>query len=90
MPRAAPYVTSRPAQALILIVRGVFLRGAGWEALAPQIITLGVIGVSVLAFATTRSTNDRLTDDQQPHVPPKPSGSVGTPRGTICAVHPRR
>ena len=55
MPRALQYVTlADPLRHYILIVRGVFLRGAGWEALAPQIITLGVIGVGVLAFATTR------------------------------------
>jgi ABC-2 type transport system permease protein len=55
MPAALQYVTlADPLRHYILIVRGVFLRGAGWEALAPQIITLGVIGVGVLAFATTR------------------------------------
>jgi ABC-2 type transport system permease protein len=55
MPAALQYVTlADPLRHYILIVRGVFLRGAGWEALAPQIITLGVIGVGVFAFATTR------------------------------------
>lgn len=55
MPHALQYVTlADPLRHYILIVRGVFLRGAGWQALAPQIITLGAIGVGVLAFATTR------------------------------------
>jgi ABC-2 type transport system permease protein len=55
MPPALQYVTlADPLRHYILIVRGVFLRGAGWQALAPQIITLGAIGVGVLAFATTR------------------------------------
>jgi ABC-2 type transport system permease protein len=55
MPRALQYLTlANPLRHFIVIVRGVFLRGAGWGALAPQIITLGAIGVGVLAFATTR------------------------------------
>jgi ABC-2 type transport system permease protein len=55
MPQALRFVTlADPLRHYILIVRGVFLRGAGWEALAPQIITLGAIGVGVFAFATTR------------------------------------
>jgi len=55
MPRSLQYVTlADPLRHFIVIVRGVFLRGAGWSALAPQIVTLAGIGVGVLAFAATR------------------------------------
>ena len=55
MPRALQFLTlADPLRHYILIVRGVFLRGAGWQALAPQIATLMGIGVAVLGFATTR------------------------------------
>jgi ABC-2 type transport system permease protein len=38
----------------LVVVRGIFLRGAGWEVLKPQIITLYAMGITLLAFATTR------------------------------------
>ncbi|MFI5309838.1 MAG: ABC transporter permease [Gemmatimonadales bacterium] len=43
-----------PIRHYLVIVRGVFLRGAGWEVLAPQILILLAIGVGVLSFATLR------------------------------------
>ena len=43
-----------PIRHYLVIVRGVFLRGAGWEILAPQIVVLMVIGVLTLGFATVR------------------------------------
>ena len=55
MPRGLQYVTlADPLRHFIVIIRGVFLRGAGWSALMPQIVTLFSIGVVVLAFAATR------------------------------------
>jgi ABC-2 type transport system permease protein len=43
-----------PIRHFLVIVRGIFLRGAGWSILYPQILTLLVMGVSVLGFAATR------------------------------------
>ena len=43
-----------PIRHYLVIVRGVFLRGAGWEVLMPQILILLAIGVGVLSFATLR------------------------------------
>ena len=55
MPQALQYITLlNPIRHYLVIVRGVFLRGAGWNALAPQLVALAVIGGSVLAFATSR------------------------------------
>ena len=49
------YVTLlNPIRHFLVIVRGIFLKGAGWDALWPQITTLAVMGVVVLWFATTR------------------------------------
>lgn len=49
------YVTLlNPVRHYLVVVRGIFLKGAGWEALWPQITTLAVMGVMVLWFATTR------------------------------------
>lgn len=55
MPLAIQYFTLLdPIRHYLIIVRGVFLRGAGWSILYPQILTLLVMGVSVLGFAATR------------------------------------
>jgi len=55
MPEALQYVTLLdPLRHYLVVVRGVFLRGAGWTALLPEIAALLVIGVAVLGFATTR------------------------------------
>jgi len=55
MPVAIQYVTLLdPIRHYLVIVRGVFLRGTGWAVLYPQILTLLVMGVAVLGFATTR------------------------------------
>jgi ABC-2 type transport system permease protein len=43
-----------PIYHYLVIVRGVFLRGAGWHVLMPQILTLLAIGIGVLSFATLR------------------------------------
>ena len=55
MPVAIQYVTLLdPIRHYLVIVRGVFLRGTVWAVLYPQILTLLVMGVAVLGFATTR------------------------------------
>ncbi len=55
MPSAIQYLTLLdPIRHFLVIVRGVFLRGAGWSILYPQILVLLVMGVSVLAFAASR------------------------------------
>ena len=55
MPTALQYLTLLdPIRHYLIIVRGVFLRGAGWSILYPQILTLLAMGVAVLWFATTR------------------------------------
>ena len=55
MPKAFQYLTLlNPMRHFLVIVRAIFLRGAGWDVLQVHIITLYVMGISVLAFATTR------------------------------------
>jgi len=55
MPRSLQYLTLLdPVRHFLVIVRGVFLRGAGWEVLHTQILALLGMGVFVLVFATTR------------------------------------
>src|SRR6185503_17117048 len=55
MPTVLQYLTLLdPIRHYLVIVRGVFLRGAGWKILYPQILVLLTMGVSVLWFATTR------------------------------------
>lgn len=55
MPTVLQYLTLLdPIRHYLVIVRGVFLRGAGWNILYPQVLVLLTMGVSVLWFATTR------------------------------------
>jgi len=55
MPQALQYITLlNPIRHYLIIVRGVFLRGAGWSVLAPQMFALAVIGGTVLVFAMGR------------------------------------
>ena len=55
MPQWVQYVTLLdPIRHYLIAVRGVFLRGAGWVILAPQLLALAAIGVGVLGFATAR------------------------------------
>jgi ABC-2 type transport system permease protein len=55
MPHWVQYVTLLdPIRHYLVVVRGVFLRGAGWGVLAPQLLALAAFGVVVLGFATTR------------------------------------
>jgi ABC-2 type transport system permease protein len=55
MPRAIQYLTLLdPIRYYLVIVRGTFLRGTGFGVLYPEILALMVMGLAVLAFATTR------------------------------------
>jgi ABC-2 type transport system permease protein len=55
MPRAFQYVTlADPIRYYVAIVRSIFLKGAGFVALWPQMVVLGAMGVAVLWFAATR------------------------------------
>jgi len=55
MPVVLRYLTVLdPIRHFLEVVRGVFLRGAGWEVMWRQIVILFAMGVSVLWFATTR------------------------------------
>lgn len=55
MPAALRIVAQAdPIEHFLVIVRGVFLRGAGWSVLYPEVLVLAAIGLGVLAFATTR------------------------------------
>jgi ABC-2 type transport system permease protein len=55
MPHWVQYVTLLdPIRHYLVVVRGVFLRGAGWGVVMPQLLTLAAIGVGVLGFATAR------------------------------------
>lgn len=55
MPRVFQYLTLLdPIRHFLVVVRGIFLKGAGLEVLWPQILVLLVMGVVVLGFATTR------------------------------------
>ncbi len=55
MPEVFQWATLvNPVRHYIEIVRAVFLKGAGFEALTTQFVALFVIGTSVLVFATWR------------------------------------
>jgi ABC-2 type transport system permease protein len=43
-----------PIRHYLVVVRGIFLKGAGWSALWPQIAILAGMGFTVIWFATTR------------------------------------
>jgi ABC-2 type transport system permease protein len=53
MPVVLQYITLLdPLRHYLVIVRGVFLRGTGWEVLLPELLTLVVMGLLLLGFAT--------------------------------------
>jgi len=55
MPRPIQMATfGIPLRYYAVIVRGVFLKGTGWEALWPQAAALTAYGVAVLALASLR------------------------------------
>ncbi len=55
MPRwLQPITLVNPLRHYAEIMRGSLLRGAGWQELAPQLLTLAVMGVVVFTFASLR------------------------------------
>jgi len=55
MPIVVQYATlANPIRHYLVIVRGIFLKGAGLEVLAPQIAVLAFMGVTVLWIAASR------------------------------------
>lgn len=55
MPEIIQVLTlANPIRHYLVIVRGIFLKGAGIDVLWPQIVTLAVMGFTVLGIATTR------------------------------------
>lgn len=55
MPKGFQYLTLLdPMRHFLVVVRGIFLRGAGWDVLHVQIITLYGMGIGLLLFAASR------------------------------------
>jgi ABC-2 type transport system permease protein len=55
MPQAVQYATYlNPLRYFLVIIRGIFLKGIGPAVLWPQIAALFVLGIAMLAFATSR------------------------------------
>jgi ABC-2 type transport system permease protein len=53
MPEVVQYMTYlNPLRYFIVIVRGVFLKGTGWEVLWPQVIPIVLMGVFYIALAS--------------------------------------
>jgi ABC-2 type transport system permease protein len=56
MPQAIQWLTTViPLRYFLVIVRGIFLKGVGWDVLWPQFAALAAWGVAVLALAAARS-----------------------------------
>jgi ABC-2 type transport system permease protein len=56
MPQAIQWLTTViPLRYFLVIVRGIFLKGVGWDVLWPQFAALATWGVAVLALAAARS-----------------------------------
>jgi ABC-2 type transport system permease protein len=56
MPRIIQWVTVViPLRYFLVIVRGIFLKGIGFDVLWPQFAALAIWGVGVLALAASRS-----------------------------------
>jgi ABC-2 type transport system permease protein len=54
MPTVIQYITYiNPLRYFMTIVRGVFLKGTGWEVLWPQVIPLLIMGIVSIAFAAS-------------------------------------
>lgn len=55
MPEVIQWLTYiNPLRYFLVIIRGIFLKGVGWEVLWPQIGALGLMGVIVLGLAASR------------------------------------
>jgi ABC-2 type transport system permease protein len=56
MPEAVQWLTTIiPLRYFLVIVRGIFLKGVGWDVLWPQFAALGAWGLTVLVLAAARS-----------------------------------
>ncbi|WP_257309968.1 ABC transporter permease [Geothrix fuzhouensis] len=55
MPRAAQWLTYlNPLRYFLVIIRGIFLKGSGLEALWPQFAALAILGIALLSISSTR------------------------------------
>lgn len=55
MPQGIQYLTYLlPLRYFLVILRGIFLKGVGWEVLWPQVTALGIFGVAILSLAVVR------------------------------------
>jgi len=55
MPRIIQFITyANPIRYFLVIIRGIFLKGIGWETLWPQIAALAAIGTSLLLISMLR------------------------------------
>ncbi len=55
MPEPIQWVTYlMPMRYFLVIVRGIFLKGVGWEVLWPQVVALGAFGIAILWLAIAR------------------------------------
>jgi ABC-2 type transport system permease protein len=55
MPEAVQWLTLLdPLRYFLIIIRGVFLKGVGFDVLWPQLAALLVLGLAVMTFAVSR------------------------------------
>jgi ABC-2 type transport system permease protein len=55
MPTVVQWITLiDPLRFFLVIIRGVFLKGVGFDVLWPQLAALLVLGVAVMGFAVSR------------------------------------
>ena len=55
MPKGVQYLTyANPLRYFLIIIRGIFLRGNGFEVLWPQMLALAIIGATVFTFSSLR------------------------------------
>jgi ABC-2 type transport system permease protein len=55
MPVVFQWVSAlNPIRHFLVVVRGIFLKGAGFDVLWPQIVTLAVMGATILFLAASR------------------------------------
>ena len=55
MPRGVQYVTYLlPLRYFLTILRGIFLKGAGWYELWPQVAGLAIFSIAILMLAAAR------------------------------------
>jgi ABC-2 type transport system permease protein len=55
MPRVVQYLTyANPLRYFLVIIRGIFIKGIGFEILWPQMLALGVLGLIVFFFSSLR------------------------------------